>query len=241
MTIMYDSTTPGAIPTNAGMVAYYVDGAYAWKPLEVARFPGAIKVPVTTTGRHNVLVCDVETGDLTAAEGAAWALVELDLGNRPTLYASWSTWHELFFQLGLLKIPESAVDWWAADPTGIRHLVPGSVATQYAWPGRGSPGHFDLSVTNGTWPGTMHAVPPAPPVVAIITKPGSDTGYWLVAADGGVFAEGDAQFFGSMGGKTLSAPVVDAAAAPDGLGYALVGEDGAVYAFGSSKYEGGTN
>ena len=36
MTIMYDSTTPGAIPTNAGMVAYYVDGAYAWKPVVAA-------------------------------------------------------------------------------------------------------------------------------------------------------------------------------------------------------------
>jgi hypothetical protein len=33
-------------------------------------------------------------------------------------------------------------------------------------------------------------------------------GYWLVAADGGVFAFGDAVFYGSMGGHYLNAPVV---------------------------------
>jgi hypothetical protein len=33
-------------------------------------------------------------------------------------------------------------------------------------------------------------------------------GYWLVAADGGIFAFGDAPFFGSMGATPLSRPVV---------------------------------
>jgi hypothetical protein len=33
-------------------------------------------------------------------------------------------------------------------------------------------------------------------------------GYWEVAADGGVFAFGDAKFDGSMGGTTLHAPIV---------------------------------
>jgi hypothetical protein len=33
-------------------------------------------------------------------------------------------------------------------------------------------------------------------------------GYWLVAADGGVFSFGDAQFYGSMGGQPLNKPVV---------------------------------
>ena len=35
-------------------------------------------------------------------------------------------------------------------------------------------------------------------------------GYWLVAADGGVFTHGDG-FFGSMAGKRLNAPVVGTA------------------------------
>ncbi len=43
-------------------------------------------------------------------------------------------------------------------------------------------------------------------------------GYWLVAADGGVFAFGDAGYFGSMGGKPLNAPVVGITATPTGRG-----------------------
>ncbi len=42
-------------------------------------------------------------------------------------------------------------------------------------------------------------------------SPGAE-GYWLVAADGGVFSFGDAGFYGSMGGKKLDAPVVGGSA-----------------------------
>jgi hypothetical protein len=37
-------------------------------------------------------------------------------------------------------------------------------------------------------------------------------GYWLVASDGGIFAFGDAKFYGSMGGIHLNKPVVGMAA-----------------------------
>ena len=57
-------------------------------------------------------------------------------------------------------------------------------------------------------------------------------GYWLVAADGGVFAFGDARFFGSTGGLPLASPIVGMAAGPDGDGYWLVAADGGVFAFG---------
>ena len=33
-------------------------------------------------------------------------------------------------------------------------------------------------------------------------------GYWLVGSDGGIFAFGDAGFFGSAGSLVLSSPVV---------------------------------
>jgi hypothetical protein len=33
-------------------------------------------------------------------------------------------------------------------------------------------------------------------------------GYWIVAADGGVFSYGDAPFEGSMGGQRLNKPMV---------------------------------
>ncbi len=34
-------------------------------------------------------------------------------------------------------------------------------------------------------------------------------GYWLVASDGGVFAYGDAAFYGSLGGSIINKPVVE--------------------------------
>jgi hypothetical protein len=65
-------------------------------------------------------------------------------------------------------------------------------------------------------------------------------GYWLVAADGGVFAFGDARFDGSMGGRTLNMPIVGMAATPDGGGYWLVAADGGVFAFGDARFDGST-
>jgi len=56
-----------------------------------------------------------------------------------------------------------------------------------------------------------------------------------VAADGGVFAFGDARFFGSMGGQHLNAPVVSMVAT-DGSGYFLAASDGGVFAFGDARF-----
>jgi hypothetical protein len=57
-------------------------------------------------------------------------------------------------------------------------------------------------------------------------------GYWLAAADGGVFNFGAAPFHGSMGGTPLNAPVVGTANTPTG-GYWLAASDGGVFSFGA--------
>ncbi len=75
------------------------------------------------------------------------------------------------------------------------------------------------------------------PVVGIAATPDGG-GYWLVAADGGVFAFGDARFLGSMGGTHLNSPIVGIAATPDGGGYWLVAADGGVFAFGDARFLG---
>jgi hypothetical protein len=66
----------------------------------------------------------------------------------------------------------------------------------------------------------------------------SSGGYWLVARDGGVFTFGDAQFFGSMGGQPLDAPITGIAARPQGDGYWLVARDGGVFSFGAAQFAG---
>jgi len=62
-------------------------------------------------------------------------------------------------------------------------------------------------------------------------------GYYLVAADGGVFAFGDAGFYGSMGGRHLNAPIVGIAST-GGAGYYLGGRDGGVFTFGDANFWG---
>ena len=63
-------------------------------------------------------------------------------------------------------------------------------------------------------------------------------GYWLVAKDGGVFAYGDAHYYGSRGGQPLDEPIVGMASTPDGGGYWLVAQDGGVFAYGDAHYYG---
>ncbi len=75
------------------------------------------------------------------------------------------------------------------------------------------------------------------PVVGSALTPDSG-GYWLAAGDGGVFAEGDAGFYGSMAGKPLAQPVVGISATPDGKGYVLAAGDGGVFAFGDASFHG---
>jgi len=77
----------------------------------------------------------------------------------------------------------------------------------------------------------------APIVGMAITPDGG--GYWMVGADGGVFAYGDAGFYGSTN-LVLNQPVVGMAATPDGHGYWFVAADGGVFAYGDAQFFGST-
>jgi hypothetical protein len=63
-------------------------------------------------------------------------------------------------------------------------------------------------------------------------------GYWLVAADGGIFAYGDAVFDGSTGAIHLNQPVVGIAPYGNDAGYWLVAKDGGIFAFGGAPFLG---
>jgi hypothetical protein len=60
-------------------------------------------------------------------------------------------------------------------------------------------------------------------------------GYWLVAADGGIFSY-NAPFQGSTGSLLLNQPVVGMAADPATGGYWLVASDGGIFAFDAPFY-----
>lgn len=77
---------------------------------------------------------------------------------------------------------------------------------------------------------------PAP--IAGIAYDRAGTGYWLVGADGSVYAFGTAHNFGSLRGVPLKKPIVGIAALPNGTGYWLVASDGGIFAFGNAHFFG---
>ena len=70
--------------------------------------------------------------------------------------------------------------------------------------------------------------------------PAPPPGYWQVAADGGIFTFGSAQFYGSTGSIKLNKPVVGMAATSSGNGYWLVASDGGIFAYGDAQFYGST-
>jgi hypothetical protein len=75
------------------------------------------------------------------------------------------------------------------------------------------------------------------PVVGIAATP-KGRGYWLVAADGGIFTFGRARFHGSTGAMHLNSPIVGMAATRSGRGYWLVAADGGIFTFGDARFYG---
>jgi len=88
--------------------------------------------------------------------------------------------------------------------------------------------HYYQPATLGNLPG-----PPVP-----VGASGGVGGYWLSAADGGIFSFGNARFYGSMGGHPLNEPVVGMAATPTGGGYWEVASDGGIFSFGNARFYG---
>ena len=80
------------------------------------------------------------------------------------------------------------------------------------------------------------------PATAMATTPDGG-GYWLLGRDGGVFAFGDARFYGSVPGQGLvvGAPVIGISVSPDGRGYWLVAADGSVDNYGDAGWLGALN
>lgn len=246
--IMYDSTNVDAIPPGANLLLVYLDGRYVTDLAAAIRFPHARRITTTTTfaGDLNARIYDCERGDGNAQSAATWAKEKIHLAERPTIYCSrvgevGYGWPWVQQALTALGIPLLAVDFGIADYTGVPHLVPGSAFTQYANP-PDSGGDYDISLTNGVWPNEPDPSVLAQPACAIKAT-STNKGYWIFAADGGVFAYGDAKYHGSLPGLNIKPvqPVVDAEITSTDGGYWLLGADGGVFTFGDAPFLGAAN
>jgi uncharacterized delta-60 repeat protein len=110
--------------------------------------------------------------------------------------------------------------------------VPGPGATGGTYAVAADGGVFSLG--GAPFLGSMGGVALNQPVTGMATDP-DGRGYWLVAADGGIFAF-DAPFLGSMGGVPLNQPVTDMVPWADG--YLLVAADGGIFTFGHGPFAG---
>ena len=258
MALLYDSVGPANIPASAMLVAGYDNGAYGpsdpagWTAKGWARFTSLV-YGVHITISPSLLtsqVIDCETGDATPAQAAQWAKAKVAAKSRPTIYCNEYTWPKVKAALASAGVSLSEVDFWIADYSVGPNIPAGAVAIQYK-----SANGVDTSYTNGVWPMNTPVVAPtapnssglekpvagkygtlAAPVVAVVPGPG---GYYLFAADGGVFAY-DVPFYGSLPslGVKPAFPVVDGALTPTGKGYVLLGTDGGVFCFGDAAFEG---
>ena len=94
---------------------------------------------------------------------------------------------------------------------------------------RGGVSVFGFS--GGSWPGGWGQPANGLMVAAANWGTGDGPGWWTAGTDGGVFALGNAPFYGSMGATALNAPIVGISATPTHHGYWIVASDGGVFSF----------
>jgi hypothetical protein len=87
--------------------------------------------------------------------------------------------------------------------------------------------------------GSLGGTKLAQPIVGLASTV-SGAGYWMVAAEGGIFSFGDAGFHGSTGHIALAKSIVGMAATPTGGGYWYVAADGGIFSFGDAEFFGST-
>ncbi len=131
MRIMFDSVDASRIPADAQIVGGYINGRYAWKPSDWARFPTARKVTIAVSADADAKCLDVETYDATSAQAPGWAHRQRARGEpHPWVYIQESTWAECRHQFAIQQEPEPI--WWIAGYPGSVgwNLYPGSHAHQ---------------------------------------------------------------------------------------------------------------
>jgi hypothetical protein len=131
---IYDSVTPSAVPAGKP-IATYADGPSPTPAQAVAGRSSVLWISITGSD-YAASAVDVEPGNATPAQGAAWAWRKLH--SSPTavarIYTMISEWPAV--QQAVASFPATMrerIHWWIADPTGTPHMVTGADATQWYW------------------------------------------------------------------------------------------------------------
>jgi len=157
MRLMYDSTNPNDIPTNAPMVAGYIDGTtFKWPESSWSRFPNAVKVRIarrTSTNDGHVLDVEMDIPTVWPINRSIvdWVLMRRRAGVEPTIYCNqlndWEPLKRLFTNAGV-----TWPQWWVARYDNKKNIPAGAIAKQYANPPLVG-FHADASMVADFWPG----------------------------------------------------------------------------------------
>jgi hypothetical protein len=138
----------------------------------------------------------------------------------------------------------TSLEWWnpsAVGGAGAWQLVVGDPGPTYS---AGPPACVSVTLDSTTSPsladltGTVFAVSNGATAGASAAN-GAPEGYWLAGSDGGVFAFGDAGYYGSVPGVGVHInDVVGMSPTADRAGYWLAGSDGGVFSFGDAGFHG---
>lgn len=124
-TTMFDSVTVANLPAGSGFAyAGYVDGRFANLAEIRDRFPGARVLSIAVNAAHDADCLDIEQGDATPGQAAAWFLRQKARGiNRPCLYASAFVMDtEVIPALKAAGIGAGEIRLWSAHYSGHEHL-----------------------------------------------------------------------------------------------------------------------
>lgn len=190
----FDSIDPAAIPPDAPMLLYYVDGRYGpshadfgttgWDQAALDRFPRSIKVGVAVFASTNAgTVGDCETFDMSPMGLVLWVVNRRKMGIDPTGYCSLSRWQECRDAFAQANVPEP--HWLIASYDGDPTIPEGAIGKQFAdssITGR----NLDVSSIADYWPGVdaLPAPPAPPPLTAGDGPPIGRLGLSVLADDG---------------------------------------------------------
>lgn len=173
-----DASLVPNLPTNGDFYLGYTDGNYLSYPAMVARF-GSKAIGISAIGHTDPLILDVETSDITPTQAIAIASFrKLHLKLPTVIYTNLSTKAQFpaDYFASETEWPKPASYWWAADPTGVPHIVPGSIGTQYLWDGNNyDESIFSVDLSLGLVPATTPKPVPTPPIVPPTVTPSTTT------------------------------------------------------------------
>ena len=117
----------GQIPANAEAVAGYVGGLWPTYATLLLEFPHAKKLSIAVNARQDAECLDVEAGDASPDQAAAWVKRQQKLGvKKPVIYCSVSQVRLVLGMLSRAGIPRTAIRLWTAHYTFKPHLCSAS-------------------------------------------------------------------------------------------------------------------